>query len=720
MSIPVVGIEALIRDVQEYTPENDSERLRRAYSFAVKAFENQDKTALSSIRHSIATARELAKLKLDTSVISAALLHDIPLKTNILLETIRDQFGADVAKLVNGFTLISRITWEKLKDENIENLQKMFLAMADDARVVLIKLAEQLDHMRNLGSLTPSEQQKAAKETLYVFSPLANKLGIWSIKGELEDAALKFLDKEKYEEISQLLLERQDVRKRQIALIIRALRKKLSDHGIPAEILGRSKHIYSIYTKMKDTDRDFGEIYDIRGVRIIVESIHDCYAALDAIYTLWEPIPEEFDDYVARPKPNGYRSIHTAIIGPRKKPLEIQIRTQEMNQIAEFGMASHWRYKEKKGYDTDVEAKISYLRILLEWQRELVESAEVFKSLKEPPFSKSIYVFTPKGDIFDLQEGSTPLDFAYRVHTDLGHRCRGAKVNGKLVSLDYKLQNGDRVEIIKAKERRPSRDWLNPKLGYAFSSRTKQKIRIWFRKQEREANIERGRDSLERELRRSALKEKNLEKIAALFKYKKAEDLFEKIGRSEISAQHIGEILMRQAQELKRRDPEIKKDIELKIPGLRSASVLPTVLVTGMKDFLTHTAQCCHPLPGDEIIGFVTRGRGITIHRRDCHNIIRQKNKSRLIEVDWGKVRQAYAVKILVEGTHSKKLLKEMATIIEFEGVNILACNLNTHDKDPIAVISVTLEITSITQLNRILNKIKAVPFASSVKRLTH
>lgn len=720
MSLSIVNIETLLREVQEYSTKSDPESLRSVYTFASNAIEDQkEDSGLSSVQHSLDTAMYLAKLKLDPSAISAALLHDVLLKTNISLESIRNQFGDDTAKLVEGFTLLSRITWEKLKDENTENLQKMFLAMADDARVVIIKLAEQLDRMRNLGSLSKSKQRKVAKETLDIYAPLANKLGMWSMKGELEDAALQYLDTEKYNEMDLLLAERRDAREGQISAIIRMLGQKLADQGVIAEILGRPKHIYSIYKKMKETDKDLREIYDIRGVRIIVNSIKDCYAVLDVIQALWQPIKEEFDDYIANPKSNGYRSIHMTVIGPQKEPLEIQIRTQAMHQIAEFGVASHWRYKEKTGFDTSVEAKISYLRILLEWQQELAESEEYFKSLKVTPFSKYVYVFTPKGDIFDLLEGSSPLDFAYRVHTDLGHRCRGAKVNGKLVSLDYQLRNGDRVEIVKAKEKRPSRDWLNPKLGYAFSPRTKQKIRYWFRKQEREANVARGRDTLERELKRSVLRDKKYDKIASLFNYKRPEDLFEAIGRSEISAQHISEMLIRKDRPSEQEDQALREHVESGVTE-RTSPILPKVLVTGMKDFLTRTALCCRPLPGDSIVGFVTRGRGITIHRRDCHNIIRQKDDSRLIEVDWGKGRQSYAVKISVEGTNSKKLLKEMAVIAETEDANILASSLSTRPKDPLAVINAILEITSITQLNHILNKIKALPYTTSAKRLTN
>lgn len=715
-----MDIESLIQKVKEYNPKIDPARLKTAYAFMREATEGRrEDSGLPSAQHALGTAMYLADLHLDTSSISAALLHDILLKTSLSLESIQNRFGGETAKLVEGFTLLSRITWEKLKDENVENLQKMFLAMVNDARVVIIKLAEQLDRMQGLGSLSQSMQLKAAKETLHIFSPLANKLGMWSLKGELEDVALQYLEKSDFDEINRLLAEHKAVRERQLRSIIRTVHRKLTEQDIEAEILGRPKHIYSIYKKMKETERDFEEIYDVRGVRIIVNCIKDCYAVLDVIHSVWEPVREEFDDYIANPKSNGYRSIHTAVRGPQRKPIEIQIRTQAMHQIAEFGVASHWRYKEKAGYDTSIEAKISYLRILLEWQQELAESEDYSESLEAPPFSKYVYVFTPKGDIFDLQAGATPLDFAYRVHTNLGHRCRGAKVNGKLVSLDYKLKNGDKVEIAKAKEKRPSRDWLNPKLGYAHSPRTKQKIRYWFRKQERDKSMARGREILERELRRSSQKGKNFEDISRLFNYKKSEELFEAIGRNDISAQHISEMLLRKDRASQHEDRTLQEKPESGI-GAPSTSILPKVLVTGMKDFLTQTAQCCLPLPGDDIVGFVTRGRGVTIHRYDCYNIIRQSDKSRLIDVDWGEGLQKYAVKISVEGTNSKKLLKEMANIIENEGANILASSLNTQHKDPLAVINATLEISSIYQLNRVMSKIKALPHTSSVQRLTN
>jgi GTP pyrophosphokinase len=630
-----VNIESLIQKAQENNPKSDPGFLKTVYTFMMEATEGQQEdSGLSSAQHALGTAMYLANIHLDPPTISAALLHDILIKTSVSLEDIRHRFGDDTAKLVEGFTLLNRITWEKLKEENIENLQRMFLAIADDARVVIIKLAEQLDCMRSLSSHSKSTQERVAKETLDIFAPLANKLGMWSLKGELEDAAFQYLDRRNFNDINRHLSEHTHIRERQIRSVIRTIQHMLKEQGITAEIVGRPKHVYSIYKKMMETGRDFKEIYDVRGVRIIVNTIKDCYGTLDIIHSLWEPIREEFDDYIANPKSNGYRSIHTAVIGPQKKPLEIQIRTQSMHQIAEFGMASHWRYKEKVGYDTSVEAKISYLRILLEWQQELAESKDYFESLKAPPFAESVYVFTPQGDIFDLKKGATPLDFAYRIHTDLGHRCRGAKVNGKLVSLDYTLKNGDRVEIVKSKEKRPSRDWLNPRLGYAHSSRTKQKIRYWFRKHEREKNIAKGRETLERELKRISMRDKKHEEIAAFFKYKNPADLFEAIARNEISAQHISETLLRKGQKI---EPKKQLFIQtLESGDIESAlPVIPKILVTGMNGFVTRIALCCHPIHGDDIVGFVTQGRGITIHRRDCHNVTRQKDSSRLIEVDW-------------------------------------------------------------------------------------
>jgi len=709
----IVNITTLLSEVKNHYPKCDSKLLRRIYDFSERAHEGQKaKSGRPHIQHALGTALLLAELRLDPDAVAAALLHDVIVLAGVTPKTVKDNFGEEIAKLVEGATQLSLVTWDKLDREKVERLQKMFLAMVDDVRVVIIKLAEQLDGMRHLKSLSPADQMKSARETLNIFSPLANKLGIWSMKRELEDLSLKYLEPEKYAEIADLLAESKENRERVVEDTVQHLAKEFEKHGIKAEMTGRSKHIYSIHNKIKATQRDFSSIYDLHAVRIIVEGVKDCYQTLDLIHGIWRPILEQFDDYIANPKTNNYRALHTAVIGPRNKPLEIQIRTQEMHQFAEFGYASHWRYKERSGYDPGIDAKISYLRILLEWQQELAESKVYTESLKTPPFSEYVYVFTPKGDIFDLIKGATPLDFAYRVHTNVGHRCRGAKVNGKLVALDYKLQNGDRVEIIKAKEARPSRDWLNPRLGYVYTPRVKQKIRQWFRARDRAGNIARGRDVLDRELKRLGIKGKNYEEIALRFKFDKPDDLFEAIGHGDLSGHRLKTKLSRYYE-----DKVDKTEPEYIAPVTKDIS---QVLVRGDTDFLTRTAQCCLPLPGDEIVGFVTKGKGVTIHRRDCHNILRQDDRDRLIDVRWGQGRQSYGVSVRIEGMDAKKILKEMATIVETEHARIITSSLNSQQKDPVAVIDAMLEISSILQLNRILNKIKALPSVIEAKKQTH
>lgn len=708
-----MNIATLISEVKKHYPKCDLKLLHQIYNFSEHAHKGQkSESGLPYIEHALGTALLLAELRLDPDAVAAALLHDVIVVAGVPLKTVKDSFGDDIAKLVEGATRLSLVTWEKLDGEKVESLQKMFLAMVDDVRVVIIKLSEQLDGMRHMESLPSADRMKSAKETLYIFSPLANKLGIWSVKRELEDLSFRYLEPLKYAEIVGLLAESKENRERIIGDTRQHLAREFKKKGIKAEISGRSKHIYSIYNKIKKTQRDFSGIYDVYAVRIIVENVNDCYAALDVIHRLWTPVMEEFDDYIAHPKANNYQALHTVVAGLLKKPLEIQIRTQEMHQIAEFGFASHWRYKEKSGYDPGIDAKISYLRILLEWQQELVESKIYRESLKTPPFSEYVYVFTPKGDIFDLAKGSTPLDFAYRVHTNVGHRCRGAKVNGKLVSLDYKLRNGDRVEVIKSKDARPSRDWLNPRLGYVFTPRVKQKIRQWFRSHDRNNNISRGRDVLDRELKRLGIREKNYEEVALLFKYDTPDDFFEAIGYGNLRVHHIKTKLSRHFE-----DKSLEFKPESATPMTKETS---QVLVMGDKDYLTRIAQCCRPLPGDDIVGFVTKGRGVTIHQSDCHNILRQEDKVRLIDVKWGEERQPYTVSIRIEGMDAKKILKEMATITETEDARIVASSLNTYQKDPVAIIHAIMEISSIVQLNRILNKIKALPTVIEAKKQTH
>ncbi len=705
-----MDLENLLQRVKEHYPESDLELIRRAYEFAAQAHDGQLRASGEPyVQHSLETAALLADLRLDPATIAAALLHDVPEDTQTPLGKIRQEFGEEVTKLVDGVTKLSRIEWESLEEEEAESLRKMFLAMVDDIRVVLIKLADRLHNMRTLDALPEEKRKSFAQETLEIYAPLANRLGIWEMKWELEDLALQYLQPEMYREIASLLAEQRESRERQITDIITLLKSRLEQEGIKAEITGRPKHIYSIYQKMKAKEREFDEIYDIQGVRIIVDEVKDCYAALGIVHTLWRPIPGAFDDYIAMPKDNMYRSLHTAVVGPQRKPLEIQIRTWEMHQTSELGIAAHWRYKEKVGRDTSLEAKIAWLRSLLEWQQELADAREFVDSLKTDLFPTQVYVLTPKGDIVDLPAGATPIDFAYRIHTEIGDRCRGAKVNGKLVSLNYRLQNGDQVEIVTTKTGGPSRDWLNPHLGYVVTSRAKEKIRQWFKLQERTQNIAHGRIILEKELKRLGLEQMGFEEIAQLFRFKEVDDFLAAIGYGEINVQQIVNKL---AEEKEEEEPSLPTAPPPPLPS-------PVVQVLGTRDVLTKVAHCCNPLPGDDIVGYVTRGRGITVHRRSCRNILRQRDRERLIEVEWGEGKHIYPVVIKVVAFDRKGLLKDITTIVEAEDVNMTSANATTSQKDRLAVITATLEISSMAQLSRILAKIESLKNVLEARRQT-
>ncbi|HID86574.1 MAG TPA: bifunctional (p)ppGpp synthetase/guanosine-3',5'-bis(diphosphate) 3'-pyrophosphohydrolase [Anaerolineae bacterium] len=705
-----VDIETLIQKVNAYLPRSDG-LLRRAYSLAAEAHGGQMRaTGDPYVQHSLAAADILADMRLDPATIIATILHDVPEDTDIPLGRIQQEFGDEIAKLVDGVTKLSRIEWESLEEEEAESLRHMFLAMAEDIRVVLIKLADRLHNMRTLYALPPEKQRKIAQETLEIFAPLASRLGIWQMKWELEDLALRHLEPGTYREIASLLAERRAEREAYIARVIEILRQKLKEEGIEAEIIGRPKHIYSIYKKMERKGVDFDQIYDVRGLRIIVDQVQDCYAVLGIVHTLWRPIPGEFDDYIAAPKENLYRSLHTAVIGPEGKPLEIQIRTYEMHRVAEYGIAAHWRYKEQIKRDATLEEKIAWLRQLMEWRQELTDAREFVDSMKTDVFQDQVYVFTPKGDIIDLPAGATPIDFAYHIHTEIGHRCRGAKVNGRLVSLDYQLKTGDQVEILTAKQGGPSRDWLNPHLGYIKTSRARQKIRQWFRRQERSAMIAQGREVLDKELRRLGVEEKSYEEIAEIFKYDKVDDFLAAVGYGDITTQQIATKIL----ELERVEEE-----DLGLPKVAPPPPpISGVTISGVGDLLTRVAGCCNPLPGDDVVGYITRGRGITLHRRDCPNILRLKERERLIEVNWGMdTYEVYPVMIRVLAYDRPGLVRDIADIVAAEGVNMSAASAITNKKDHTAIITATLEIRGVNQLSRILNKVDRLPNVLEVRR---
>jgi guanosine-3',5'-bis(diphosphate) 3'-pyrophosphohydrolase len=584
-------------------------------------------------------------------------------------------------------------------------------------RVVLIKLADRLHNMRTLGYTKPDKQRRVAQETLDIFAPLANRLGIWQIKWELEDLAFRYVNSEKYKEIAEQLAERREIREQQVDEIIERLQTLLEKNGIEVDISGRPKHIYSIYRKMLEKGKTFEMVRDLRGVRLIVPDIPACYATLGVIHTTWRPIPNEFDDYIANPKDNFYRSLHTAVIYDDGKPLEVQIRTSEMNQDAEYGIAAHWRYKEGVSRDQTYEQRILWLRSMMEWRQDVTDAQDFVDGMKTDVFQDRVYVFTPRGDIIDLPAGSTPIDFAYHVHTDIGHRCRGAKVDGKLVPLDRALHTGEQVEILTSKQGGPSRDWLNANLSLVKTQRARAKIRLWFKKQDREQNLSQGREVLEHELQRLGLVDVNLEDLAKELELKNPEEMFVDIGCGDIS---ISKIVKQLADRLT--SPDQDMIIPISAPR-RETSAADAVTVVGLKGILTATAKCCNPTPGDPIVGYVTRGRGATIHRQDCPNILRMtmKDRERLVRVSWGENVQTYPVPVRITAFDRQGLMGDISNLLNNEGVNILDVNVHI-DRDTvhadIADIRLIVEVRDIEQLSRMLTRIENLPNVLEAQRV--
>jgi RelA/SpoT family (p)ppGpp synthetase len=714
---PPLDLESLLERVEGSVPASDIPVIKRAYQMAARAHDGQSRASGEPfVQHSLAAAATLADLRLDTATIAAALLHDVPEDTDISVKEIEDVFGGEIAKLVDGVTKLTGISWASLGEEEAESLRKMFLAMVDDVRVILIKLADRLHNMRTLDALPEERRSEIAEETLGIFAPLAYRLGLWQIKQELEDLSLQYLDPEKYQEILELRAAQHARKGQYLEGVVETLKRTLAEQGIQADVTGRFKHVYSIYEKMESKGRDFDQIYDVYAARIIVNEIQDCYAALGIVHSMWRPIPGEFDDYIAMPKDNMYQSLHTAVVGPEGRPLEIQIRTWDMHRMAEYGVAAHWRYKEQVGRDTVLEAKMAWLRQLMEWRRELVDAQEFIDSLKTDLFPEEVYVFTPKGDVIELPRGATPIDFAYHVHTEIGHRCQGAKVNGKMVPLNYQLEDGDQVLILTAKRGGPSRDWLSPHLGYVHTSRAKQKIRQWFRRQQRADNIAQGRTLLEKELKRLGIERESYEDIAKLFRFDKVEDFLAAIGYGDINVHQVSTRIL----EVERERVERPEELPPIIPPRPEA---PGVRVKGVGDLLTRLGSCCNPLPGDDIIGYITRGRGVTIHRQDCPNVLRafrDGDRERLIEVDWGDARhRTYPVMVKVRAYDRKGLLKDIAAILDAEDVNMASATITTDKKDQTATILATLDITGMAQLSRVLTRIESLTNVLEAQRQT-
>ncbi len=671
--------------------------------------------------HALAVAEILNDLNLDYETLAAAMLHDVVEDTRVTLDDVRTRFGDVIARLVDGVTKMERIG--EFQDASLgsqdhsqaESLRKLLLAMAEDVRVVLIKLADRLHNMRTLKYLDESRQRRIAQETLDIYAPLANRLGIWQIKWELEDLSLRYLEPEAYKSLASMLDEKREDREHYIAGVIATLEAELRKAGITASVSGRPKHINSIWRKMQRKQVDFDQIFDMRAVRILVKEEKDCYAALGIVHGLWRHIPKEFDDYIANPKENLYRSLHTAVVGPGGHNLEVQIRTEEMHKHAELGVAAHWRYKEGRGFDPGYEEKIAWLRQLLEWREEEHSANDFVDRFKSEAFQERVYVLTPQGRIIDLPQGSTPLDFAYAVHTEIGHRCRGAKINGRIVQLTYQLKNGEQVEVLTTRQGEPSRDWLNSHLGYLKTSRAKSRVRSWFKRQDYELNVSAGRGILDREFHRLAISDLPIDKLAARFKYKQVDELLAAIGRGEITQGHLANA----ASELMPRQ-EPQEPLRPRLSKKQQAAAATGFRIRGVGNLLTSLARCCSPVPNDPIIGYITRGRGVTIHRQDCGNILRLlgEERDRLIEVEWGATASDnYPVDISIEAYDRSGLLRDITTLLANEKINVTGVTTATDPGDGIARMSLSLQITDISQLSRVLSQISQLPNVVEARR---
>jgi GTP diphosphokinase / guanosine-3',5'-bis(diphosphate) 3'-diphosphatase len=701
----------LLEAVAEHYPQADLAEIGSAFDLAIEAHERQRRASGEPyVTHPIASAQVLAELGIDPVAVAAALLHDVPEDTEYSLADVEERFGPEVAHLVDGVTKLSKFNTTTREQQQAENIRKMFLAMADDIRVVLIKLADRLHNMRTLAALPEEKQQRIARQTLEIYAPLAERLGIWHVKWELEDLAFKILEPDRYRELARLLDTRRKSRETYIERAIGILRPALEAAGIEAELSGRPKHIFSIWKKMLRKGAEFGEIYDVYAIRILVDEVRDCYAALGVVHSLWKPIPGQFDDYIAVPKNNLYQSLHTAVIALDGKPLEIQIRTEVMHQVAEVGIAAHWRYKEGSRADREYDAKLAWLRQLMDWQRDVSDATEFVEGIKLDIFQDQVFVFTPKGDIKDLPAGATPLDFAYRIHTDVGHRTIGAKVNNRLVPLDYRLKNGDIVEIVTTKgEHGPSRDWLN----IVRTSHAREKIRQWFKRKDREENIAHGRESLERELRRLArmsIQAVGLDRIAEVarsYNFDAIDDFYAAIGYGAIGAQQV---VMRLG---------VLDDTEISLPAVTPATTARPggVRVKGVGDLLVRFAGCCHPIPGDPIVGFITRGKGITVHLRSCPTVTNEREVSRLIDVEWESApAQTYPISIRVEAYDRTGLLNDITQVTSENKVNIMAASVSVSP-DNHAIVIATLQVSSVSQLARVMGRIEQIKDVLAVQR---
>jgi len=713
--------QAVLSRVASYLAPKGMDLVQEAYAFAAERHAGQlRKSGDPAITHPLHAAETIANLQLDASTIAAALLHDVQEDCGVTNQEIAKRFGSEVAVMVEGVTKLGLIGGQAAEARSgeahtqAENLRKMFLAMAQDLRVVIIKLADRLHNMKTLWALKPDDQRRIARETMEIYAPLAARLGIWDIKWQLEDLSFRYLQPDDYKFVADLIDAKRGVRETYVTQVTDFIREELKKHGIQAEIQGRAKHIYSIHSKMEKyaaEGKSVDEIYDLLAVRVLVETVTDCYTALGVVHGLWRPLPGSFDDYIANPKESMYQSLHTTVMALNTQPLEVQIRTYEMHRAAEYGIAAHWRYKEGSKRDLRHEERLAWLRQLLDWQREIAQPEDMVEAVKTDIFQDQVFVFTPKGEIKDLPTGSTPLDFAYRIHTDLGHHCVGAKVNGRLVSLNYQLKNGEVIEVLTSRSSKgPSRDWMNSNLGFIRTTHAREKIRQWFKRQERAENIARGKEMVEKELRRLGASLGGMEQeVLKLFKLDDLEDFFLRVGYGEISAQHISTKL---ASLLVEETPEPVEEIA---PPARS-TYTTSISVLGTGDLLTRLARCCNPVPGDKIMGYVTRGEGVSVHRADCRNLLNEDEKERLVDVEWGRRGQLYPVAVHIDAWDRVGLLRDISTMVAEEKVNMVGVHTEGA-ADGHITIYVTLEMAGVEQLTRLLTKLEGIRGVVSVSR---
>ena len=723
-----VTIDAILEAVKRYQPNADTDLIRRAYELADAAHKGQKRVSGEDyIIHPLAVAKILTDLQIDDITISAAILHDVVEDTTHTLDEMRELFGDEVAMLIDGVTKLGRIQYKSKEEQQLESYRKMFLAMAKDIRVIMIKLADRLHNMRTLKYMREDKQKRIARETIEIYAPLANRLGISNVKWELEDLCLRYLDPKAYYDLVESVKQKRQERQAFIDEAHEQIVEKLEEAHITAEIQGRAKHFYSIYKKMKRDQKDISEIYDLSALRVLVDSVKDCYGVLGIIHAMWKPLPGRFKDYIAMPKSNGYQALHTTVIC-RGYPLEIQIRTFAMHKVSEYGVAAHWKYKEagkSVGATREYDQKMSWLRQMVSLQHELDDPREYFEALKVDVFSDEVFVFTPKGDVVDLPKGSIPIDFAYRIHTEVGHHCVGAKVNSKIVPLEYKLKNGDIVSIITNKSNNgPSRDWLN----IVASSETRTKIRSWFKKQRKEENIARGMDMMEKEAKhlgyvpKEILKPERLELLAKKLNIPQVNDLLASIGYGGITLNGIlGKLIEMHKQDLqKATPPDISQMLsELKQPlKNRKKKASHGILVEGEGGFLVRLARCCNPIPGDPITGYITRGRGVSVHRSDCPNLLNDMDFSRVIEVNWDVgLDKVYTVQIEIVCNDKTGMLAELFALPAEMKVNISSLTAKTNKTNRTSIVNMGLDVRNSQQVAQIMTKIRRMKDVYSVSR---